>query len=195
MRQVFALEPDVCAPALAQARHCGQRRRPPGPRLQLARQCGLELRRRQDVLDAVHEPLDGRHQRFGHVTAAERAEAAVLVGQLSREQIREKRLSFLRFHGHTPIARTRATNSRILSGSFSPRARSTPLETSTPQGRTKFTASWTFAAVKPPARITSATRARPAASSQSATRPLPLCVPSNNSRSGKSESAGALLSR
>ena len=106
------------APQLfAQSARVCQRRRPADPGRELALELALELRRRKNVRDAVLEPRDRGHQRLGHVTAAERPEAAVAVRQAPLEQ---RASSDSRSFGSymiidfPPIARTRATNSLIL---------------------------------------------------------------------------------
>ena len=58
---------------------------------ELALELSLKIRRRQNVRDAVLEPRDRGHQRLGHVAAAERAEASVLVRQTALEQRCEQR--------------------------------------------------------------------------------------------------------
>src|SRR5205823_8590635 len=56
---------------------------------------------------------------------------------------------------HRPSAsRTASTKARSLAGSFFPGSASTPLETSTPQGRSRLIASATLVELRPPETIT-----------------------------------------
>jgi hypothetical protein len=68
-----------------------------------------------------------------------------------------------------------------------PGCSSTPLDTSTPNGRTRRTAMPTFKGFNPPARITCARSDNSPAASQSVVWPLPLTGPSNRMRPGSTQ--------
>jgi hypothetical protein len=80
VREVFALEPHVGAPALAEPWRVRQRRRAADPFAQLALELHLEPGIMQVLFHARFESLECRHQRLGDVAPAERAEAPALVG-------------------------------------------------------------------------------------------------------------------
>ena len=80
VREVLALQPHVCAPALAEPWRVRQCRRPADPFAQLALELRLESRVVQVLLDACFETLEGGHQCFRDVAPAERTEAPALVG-------------------------------------------------------------------------------------------------------------------
>ena len=82
---------------------------------------------------------DRAHRESGR-RAAHRAPARVQP-RLHQHHVRSRRR-------HGPLC----TNSRIISGLLRPGADSTPLDTSTPKGRTVCTAAATFAAFKPPGK-------------------------------------------
>ncbi len=83
VRKVFALQPDVGAPAFAEPRRKGQCRRAADPLAQFFMKFLLERLFVQVLLNAFLEPLERRHQRFRYVAAAKRAEATALVRQLA----------------------------------------------------------------------------------------------------------------
>ena len=86
VREVLALEPHLGIPALAEPGRRGQRRRPSHPALELRFEPLPEVGGGQHVADALAEPVDSRHERFGYVLAAERPEASALVGQVAGDQ-------------------------------------------------------------------------------------------------------------
>src|SRR5262249_51170096 len=96
---------------------------------------------------------DQRHQCLGDEAAAVDTEVAALVGAGA------ERVGLL-LNGHAllmilpassaPAARAARTKARILSGSFSPGARSTPEDTSTARARVMRNASATLPASSPP---------------------------------------------
>src|SRR5262249_35131322 len=98
------------------------------------------------------EVQDERHQRLGDEASAEHAEMTALVGT-APEGVR-----LLDRHAALPdgvailadACRTERMKARILSGSFSPGARSTPEETSTPDARGISSAEATLPASSPP---------------------------------------------
>ena len=70
-------------------------------------------------------------------------------------------------------ARALRTKSRTFIGSLCPGDDSTPVDTSTPHGRTRSMASATFSGVRPPARMNRRPIGAPSASDQSNTSPEP----------------------
>ena len=83
MRKVLALEPDFCAPAVAQP---GRKRQGGGPANPLAKLPAvrlLEVGVVQVLAHALFELLERRHQRFGDIPPSERAESPAVVRQLS----------------------------------------------------------------------------------------------------------------
>src|SRR5664280_56779 len=90
-----------------------------------------------------------RHQRLGDKTAAIDAEVPALVGA-GAERIGLRRGHALTFASAASAARAARMKARILSGSFSPGARSTPEDTSTPGARVTRNASATLPASSPP---------------------------------------------
>ena len=57
---------------------------------------GLERRVVQVLLDAVLQALECRHQRFGYIATAERAEAAAIIRHVAFDGRVEKRFRFVR---------------------------------------------------------------------------------------------------
>ena len=94
VREVFALQPDLRAPALRQRARVRQRRRPADPAAQLGVKLGEEVAVAQIAIDARLQTIERRHERLGHVAAAERPEAAARVGILALQDVGERRLRF-----------------------------------------------------------------------------------------------------
>ena len=80
MRKVFALEPDVGAPAGAQRGGVRQGGGAAHPGLELMVELRLEIFARQVTVDARLQPIERRHQGFGHVAPAECTESALRIG-------------------------------------------------------------------------------------------------------------------
>src|SRR4029077_19895872 len=112
-----------------------------------------------------------RHQRLGDEAAAIDAEMPVLVGP-GAEGVGP-------LNGHAELVtngvatRAARTKARILSGSFSPGARSTPEETSTPGARVMRKASPTLPASSPPDSMNGTPGSRSSSKCQSKTLPRP----------------------
>ena len=147
VREIFALEPDLRAPALRQVAHRRQRRGPTRPsRAARASSSSLEFRDRQERCTACSRRSMRRHQRLGHVAPAEGTEAAALIRQVARQQLGQQplALSVLSIGTHVHALRSPARNAAraarhkcIRSApALAPGASSTPLDTSTPKGRT-----------------------------------------------------------
>src|SRR5579859_1926752 len=132
-----------------------ERRRPAHIAREIAVHLSLEFRIGLGLRVGALKPEDQRHQRLGDKAAAIDAEMPALVGA-GAERIWP-------LHGHALLtmsdapscsdssaARATRTNSRILSGSFTPGARSTPDDTSTPGARVMRSASATLPASSPP---------------------------------------------
>src|SRR6516225_415610 len=137
-------------------------RREPFGEIQRARpahivaQVTRHLRRKSRIGSRVRIGLlqreNQRHQRLSDETPTKLTKVAPLVGTgAERVQWRGNRHTLLAaaFSG---VAASRAArmNARILSGSLSPAARSTPDETSTPRGRVSASARATFSGSRPP---------------------------------------------
>ena len=93
VREVLALEPHLGAPAARQFASQRQRRRPPDPGAQLRLELGPELRVAQYGAYTFLEPVESGHQRLRHVTSAEWAEPASLVGERATQRLREQRIA------------------------------------------------------------------------------------------------------
>src|SRR6185295_10507374 len=129
---------------------------------------GVVLRFRISLFEFEYQ----RHQGFGDKAAAIDPKMAVLVraqAQTIRLPVHEtfSRASFL------AAARALAMNARIISGSFSPGAPSTPDDTSTASGRTMRIASATFSGVSPPESMIGFLRETVESKFQSNARPWP----------------------
>src|SRR5262249_10116176 len=137
--QVLALEVHVPAPARGETRGVGERGGPADPGGELAGELGLEFRGMKMLAHAALQALERRDERLGHVTPAERAEAAARVGKFTVEQRCEQHFGVGQSGSHTgsslrlvaAAARAAAVNCMILSGLFTPGRASTPLDTST----------------------------------------------------------------
>src|SRR5206468_3070866 len=163
--QVFPLQPHARAEPLRQPPGESERRRPPHV---VAKQTG-ELVPEGGIaarLGVRRLQLSQRlHERLRHVSAAIRAEVPLLVGPR---------------RGHLSASRTAAMKARTLSASLRPGAASTPLETSTPSGRTALSARWTLSGLRPPASIRNEAFSRTArARVQSKLCPLPPAGPAS----------------
>src|SRR5207249_5770729 len=136
--EVLALEPEAAAQPLREPARERERRRPAHEVAQeageLCAEGGIAARlcvRRLQLAQRLHE-------RLGHEPAPVRAEVSLRVGTCRR---------------HLSASRTAAMKARTFSGSLRPGAASTPLETSTPSGRTAVRARWTLPGFRPPASI------------------------------------------
>src|SRR5450759_3333361 len=128
---------------------------------------------------------DQRHQRLGDKAAAIDAEMPALVGA-GAERIGLRRGHALTFDASAAsAARAARMKARILSGSFSPGARSTPEETSTPGARVRRNASATLPASSPPDSMNGIPGSMPLSKVQSNGWPSPP---------GRVASCGCLLS-
>ena len=123
----------------------GERRGPADPGLQLARELVLESVGVQMLAHAVLEALERRDQRLRHIAAAERAEAAAARRGICRRWHRradagrrgaDRTLSYGIPHARHSTARAASRSSRSSAGLLMPGRASTPLDTSTPKGRT-----------------------------------------------------------
>ena len=93
VREVFALQPHLRAPALRQRARVRQRRRPADPAAQLGVKFVAGTSRiAQIAIDAGLQAIERRHERLGHVAAAERPEAAARVGIRALQDAGEQRL-------------------------------------------------------------------------------------------------------
>src|SRR5262249_16595198 len=131
-----------------------ERSRPPDIMLEVAVHLLAELRIVAGPGIGLFELENERHQRLGDEAAAVETEVAALV-RPGAERIellhRHARLVALPDAASMPAAaRTAATNSPILSRSFTPGVRSTPEETSTPDAAVMRSASATLPASSPP---------------------------------------------
>ena len=138
MCQVFALQPDISAPALAEPRREAQRGRAANPLLQFAAVIVLKARVVKVLVDACLQTFERGYQRLRYISPTEWPKAAALVGQLPIDRSLEQRIGFAglqnRIHELVSAACTACMNCRIRSGSFIPGRHSTALDTSTPQG-------------------------------------------------------------
>src|SRR5262249_30709868 len=148
---------------------------------------------------AALEPFERGDQGLRHVAATERTEAAACIGKLAGELV-GKQMAGVDLGGwrdHDTLSCARSIGSRLRkaaradftklamsSGLLRPGEDSTPLDTSTPKGRTSLMAAATLSAVRPPARISSARLAIRRAAIQSAGMPVPLTGPSKSNRVG-----------
>src|SRR5690606_14358819 len=119
-----------------------------------------ELRVVPGVDERLLQFLEGRHQRLGGEPAAVVAEAPGGIGPVES----------LGGHGRW-VSLATFTKSRIRAGPFTPGDDSRPEEASTPNGRTRCTASATLSGSRPPARRNR--RSRWAMASQSKVSPVP----------------------
>jgi hypothetical protein len=94
MREVFALDPDVRAPTLTQARRRRQRSRATNPLAQFTLVICLETGVVQMLPDPDLESFERRHQRFGNIAPAKRPEAATFVRQVTIDRRLQQLLSF-----------------------------------------------------------------------------------------------------
>ncbi len=110
------------------------------------------LRWAGSVYSRFEEPLEGRHQRLGNVAAAVGTEAALRVGHVALPAVppavrRPIVLVHCSSSQYSPLPALRKccaradTNDSISAGLLRPGASSTPLDTSTPKGRTPTMAS------------------------------------------------------
>ncbi len=90
MGKIFAFQPDLCAPALREPQRVGQGRRAAYPGFQLLLVFGLEVAGVQMLSDAFFEPLQRGNEGFGHVAAAEGAEAAPGIREFAGDGIGEQ---------------------------------------------------------------------------------------------------------
>src|ERR1051325_8885896 len=132
---------------------------------------GVEIRVVFRLVMGALDRQDQRHQGFGDIAPAIKAEMA--------SRIRPATICvwclhlFLASRQDTQRLRATARNSRIFAGSLSPGRRSTPDETSTALAPEIRTASGRSAALSPPDSIQKSFHSRPAISCQSKARPLP----------------------
>src|SRR5205085_8836258 len=121
----------------------------------LGTECGIRPRLGEGRLQL----LARRHQRLRDVLAAELAEPPPRRGRLHQlRHARSLRQSYAPCSGSVSstggaAAFAAAMNARSLRGSFLPGDTSTPVQTSTPQGRTAAIASATLSVFRPPARM------------------------------------------
>src|SRR5262249_49701038 len=154
-----------------------ERRRPPDIILEvavhLAAEAGIVPRLGVGRLQLQNE----RHQRLGHETAAVEPEMSTLVGSgAERIELLDGHALLTAFSGaesFSTAARAAAMKARILSGSFSPGARSTPEETSTPGAAVMRSAWATFSASRPPESMNGRRVCTFSRSRQSKRRPSP----------------------
>src|SRR5262249_18541396 len=160
-------QPDLRAPALREVSRIGERGRTADPGLQLTREVRLELRRVQVLTYPAFESFERGDQRFRNIATAIGTEAAPGIGKAAgqffpRQLVRvdlgrrgaHETLSFARKDSFTlcQAARADLTKLAILSGLLIPGDCSTPLDTSTPKGRTSAIAFATLPGDRPPAR-------------------------------------------
>src|SRR5690606_28489707 len=197
--QVLALEQDARAPGTGrQARGLVDRARPADVMRQVPVEGLDEPGVRARGVVGRRQFLQRPDQGFGDEAPAVAAEVAARIGPgVVVDRRGRRRARWIRV-AHVPIPlalaapgapasmsgstwqsarRTSSTNSRMRSPSLIPGEVSMPLDTSTPQGSVRSTASNTLPASRPPARITGLTR--PAGiRDQSKSRPLPPSLPS-----------------
>src|SRR5947209_3431748 len=183
--EVLALEIDFCAAATARsgdaAKMLGhalgevERRGAPDVILEvtvhLAAEAGIVLRLGVGRLQLKNE----RHQRLGDEASAIETEMPALVGSgTERIELLDAHALLAACSGSfLTTARAAAIKARILSGSFSPGARSTPEDTSTPGAAVMRSACATFSASSPPESMKGTRVCTFSSSRQSKRRPSP----------------------
>src|SRR6202167_5928987 len=168
--ELLALEIDFrAAEMFGQALGEIERRRPPDIVLEVAVHFGLERRVGFGLSVGLFQIEDQRHQRFGDKASAENAEMPALVGTAAEgiEQVLIHQVV------NSSVARAARIKARIISGSLTPGAPSTPEETSTPPARLTRMASATLPASRPPETMNGRLRSRFSSRSQSNTAPSP----------------------
>jgi hypothetical protein len=116
VREIFALEPHFGAPPFRQRARMRERRRPTDPAAQLGMKFVEESTVAQVAIDTCLQAVERGHERLGHISSAERSEAAARVGILALQHARQRRLGIDRnraSHRFAPFAaaRARCTNS------------------------------------------------------------------------------------
>src|SRR5205823_2884055 len=139
--EVLALEVDPMPRRLAQPRRQIQRRRTAHIIAQQPVELGVKAGVRASGGPRVLQLRQSRHQRLGDVLPA-----------VGPESVLDRAHGVA--SGAGAVMATAAPNALSLSGSFRPGARSTPLATSTANGRTTEIASATLSGFSPPLRIT-----------------------------------------
>src|SRR5499427_1167287 len=154
-----------------------ERRRPPDVVLEvavhLAAEAGIVLRLGVSLLQLENE----RHQRLGDEAAAIEPEMPAFVGPgAERVELLDGHARLMALSGAASVlapSRAAAMKARILSWSFSPGARSTPEETSTPGAAVMRSASATLRASRPPESMNGTRVWRFSSSRQSKRLPSP----------------------
>src|SRR5665213_166651 len=170
--ELLALEVNLRAAAV-RSKPLGeiQRRRPPNIICEVAVHFLLKFRIGLGRSVGLLQLKDQRHQRLGNKAAAIDAKMPALVGAGT------ERIRLWRGHAFTASAASAARAARmkalILSGSFSPGARSTPDDTSTPSARVMRNASATLPALSPPDSMKGIPGSTPLSSVQSNGVPSP----------------------
>src|ERR1035437_6239376 len=150
-----------------------ERRRPPDIIRQMAVHFALKFRIGLSRRVGFLQIEDQRHQRLGDKAAAIDAEMPTLVGA-GAERIGLRRGHALTFaSAAASAARAARIKARILSASFSPGARSTPEDTSTPGARVMRNASATLPASSPPDSMSGIPGSTPLSNVQSNGWPSP----------------------
>src|ERR1051326_5409940 len=175
--ELVALEVDFGAAEMA-GQPLGEVKRARSPNIvvEVIGQLGVEIRVAFRLVVGALDGQDQRHQGFGDIAPAIKAEMAPRIRARSKGVaaigVRCLHL-FLASRQDTQRLRATARNSRIFAGSFSPGRRSTPDETSTALAPEIRTASARSAALSPPDSIQGSLHLRPAIRCQSKARPLP----------------------
>src|SRR3954468_16046265 len=116
---------------------------------------------------------DQRHQRFRDEAAAEIAEMPAFVRTAAEGIWQEFWRGWIHRTIDSSVARAARIKARIISGSLTPGAHSTPEETSTPPARVTRTASARLPALRPPDTLNGSLRSRFSSTRQSNTAPSP----------------------
>ncbi len=82
VRKIFALEPDLGSPTLAQRRRMGQSGWAAHPGLELEIELRLKVGVVQIPLDAGLQPIERRHQGLRNIASAEGTETAAGIGKI-----------------------------------------------------------------------------------------------------------------
>src|SRR5450830_1094151 len=154
-----------------------ERRRPPHIGREMAVHLLLEFRIGLGVGGGLLQLEDERHQRFGDEAATIDAEMPALVGAgAERIGLRHSHALLTAFdalRSNGSAIRAARMKARILSGSLTPGARSTPEDTSTPGALVMRIASVTLSASSPPDSMNGMPTSMPLSSVQSNGVPSP----------------------
>ena len=189
VRQILALEPQLRAPARRKPRHRRQRRGAARPLAQLSLQLALKVSIAEPAACTGLESLVRRDQCLGHIAPTERPVATALIGKAARRAAPSSACErsalclasascTLPQQPHGPLC----TKSRDQLRTLRPGADSTPLDTSTPKGRTVCTAAATLRGVQTARKNQLALSCQARGFVPIGRTPLPLRALSNSSR-------------